>query len=272
MTGDHDSSAWAAGVDGFLRSAILSEAVRAESSLPNRVKPTAWEKHLGYMPGIRLTGTPGHDGRLRVTRDDLFEHAEAVRSSGSTQDLHSLFWTVMAWGINGNMRNVGRVSSFAAGSEKRFSTTLQGAAERSFAGDVAGAYLQFCDRGKTPHLGHAFFSKFLYFTGDRSSRSDRCFIYDDRVHVALNIVKGHQPQLNSRFYSEYSATVHRWSATASDIPRTDTSSDAIEFRLYLLGRMVGSQRNWLREEVAMLRNGEQPSFDDLLSHIVSNNK
>lgn len=156
-----------AGVENFLRSDALSDEARRRLPQPNRAKPSLWDKHLSYMPGVHLSGTPDDDGRLRITRDDLFQYAEAVRSSGSTRDLHSLFWTVMAWGVVGNMRNVGRVSSFAAGSEKRFSATLHSAAERSFDGDVAGAYLAFCNDGKVPRLGEAFFSKFLYFTGNR---------------------------------------------------------------------------------------------------------
>lgn len=259
---------WAAGVEGFLHSDALAVEARTRVGNPNPVKPWLWDKHIGYLPGLSLSGTPTDDGLLQITRHDVFQLAETARSTNGTTDLHSLFWTVMAWGIAGNMRNVGRMAAFAAESTDRLSQTLRRAAEASYAGAPQDAYLEFSNDGKVPRLGPAFFSKFLYFTGNRESTSRRCFIYDDRVHTALNIVKGQQPQLTSSTYADYSATVHRWSLATSDVAGSVVTPDEIEFRLYLLGQDAGSQLGWLRTEVSLHRQrGQSNTFDSVLSHI-----
>lgn len=266
---DHESLPdWAAGVEGFLGSDALAVEARTRVGNPNPVKPWLWDKHIGYLPGLSLSGSPADDGLIQITREDVFRLAETARSTNGTTDLHSLFWTVMAWGIAGNMRNVGRTAAFAAESTDRLSETLRRAADASYSGAPQDAYLEFINDGKVPRLGPAFFSKFLYFTGNRESTTRRCFIYDDRVHTALNIIKGQQPQLTSSTYADYSATVHRWSLAASDFAGSLVPPDEIEFRLYLLGQDAGSQLNWLRTEVAMHRRGECPiDFDSMLAEV-----
>lgn len=264
-------SSWAAGETSFLTSRLLTEEACRRIDKPNAVTPSNWNKYISYLEGITIGSVRQPEPRsIEISRDDLFAMATDARISDSAKDWHTLFWNVMAWGTVGDMRNVSRISSFAVTQTTSFTSTLRQAAELSYLGDPTGGYVAFNNDGKIPRLGTAFFSKFLYFSGDRKAESLRCFIYDDRVRVALNIIRGDEPRLTARGYADYSRTVHTWSRIASDLTGNFVSPDELEFRLYLLGQHARTHRNWLQVEVAMHRRGTTATdFEGILTRLIT---
>lgn len=260
---------WAAGENAFLGCKALAEQAKRSIDVPNKTKPSNWTKYLDYIEGKPYGESAAFmSGATSINRNDIFSLARSVRAEDNPFGWHALFWNVMAWGTMGDMRNVGGIAKFAAGSAARFTATLRRAAEASYSGQPQLGYNSFLKDGKVPRLGEAFFTKFLYFTGDRTADSGRCFIYDNRVRVALNIIKGEEPKLSSKTYSEYCDTVHRWSKDATSLAGRLVAPDEIEFRLYLLGQDASTHRNWLRVELAMHRRGDRSiNFDSVFSQI-----
>lgn len=116
-------------------------------------------------------------------------------------------------------------------------------------GDSPAAYRAFVNH-PISQFNYAFFSKFLYFTSDRSQPAPRCLILDERVATALRTVTGKSYIPNSAgrrpaAYADYCRDVHRWSIDYGCYP------DDIEWRLYRFGQLIGSRERWLRAEVSL---------------------
>jgi hypothetical protein len=199
-------------------------------------------------------------------RDELFRVA-AVARNGGDERLLQLFWDILAWGVMGNFRNAGRIVDFAATDDGRVRlvTALRTAADASYAGKIEDAYRAFVDH-KIPRLGPAFFSKVLFFTGDRASHEPRCLIFDSRVESALPMVTGRHYSLARKpveVYALYCRDLHDWSQ------QHGVSPEAIEARLYQLGQATGnSHRAWLSAEVSLYREGRTAvTFDAILTRV-----
>lgn len=201
-------------------------------------------------------------------RAHLFALAAAARESGSDEALVELFWHVLAWGVVGNFRNAARIVSAAVadGEEARLLAALRPASEASYRGDIEAGYRAFVDH-RISQFNYAFFSKFLYFTGDRSKPAPRCLILDDRVATALRTVTGrsyipNSPARKPSAYVDYCRDVHRWSVLYGCDP------DEIEWRLYRFGQLIGTRERWLRAEVSLYRDGQTPiGFDAIVSRV-----
>lgn len=201
-----------------------------------------------------------------MSREHLFSTAAIARESGSDDDLVGLFWHVLAWGVVNNFRNAARIVRAASveGGVAKLLPALGPAAEASYRGDIEVAYRAFVDH-RISHFNYAFFSKFLYFTCDRTSEEPRCLILDDRVATALRAITGksYVPAAVRRrpaAYAEYCRDVHRW----AEIYRCDR--DLIEWRLYRFGQLVGTRERWLRSEVSLYRDGTMPiTFDEIVA-------
>lgn len=141
---------------------------------------------------------------------------------------------------------------------------LNAAANASHRGDIEAAYRAI--HGKVKRLGPAFFTKFLYFTGDRDSGAPRCMILDSRVAAAVFTLTGaeyfdEKPQLYARFCRD----LWRWGDRYGEEP------DGIEFRLYKFGQLIDSRRwRWLLAEASLYRAGAiEVGFEDIVRKVAA---
>jgi hypothetical protein len=188
--------------------------------------------------------------------------AAVARESG---DLIPLFWHVLAWGVAGDFRNMPAI--LRSGDDlgrPRLNEVLTAAANASHRGDIDAAYRAI--HGKVNRFGPAFFTKFLYFTGDRASGAPRCMILDSRVAEAVLTLTGteyfdEKPQLYGRFCHD----VWRWADQYGE------QAEAIEFRLYKFGQLIGSRRwRWLHAEASLYRAGAtEVGFQDIVREVAA---
>lgn len=165
-----------------------------------------------------------------------------------------LFWDVLAWGVMGNFRNTGRIIAFAGTEDgrTRLLCAVRTAAAASYEGRIEDAYRAFVEH-LVPQLGWAFFTKILFFTGNRTSPDPGCLIFDSRVESALPTVTGRSDTLGRRPELTYGRTAATCTTGADAYA---VSPEAIEARLYQLGRATGnSRRAWLSAEVSFYRQG-----------------
>jgi len=191
-------------------------------------------------------------------RQDLFHLASEARESG---DLLPLLWHVLAWGAMGDLRNAPTVVRSAENSvgRSRLNDILRAAAAASYRGDIETAYRAI--HKKIPRFGPAFFTKFLYFTGNRASPNPRCMILDSRVTAAAFTLTGTDYSDNKpAAYARFCGDLHRWANNYGKEP------DAIEFRLYKFGQLIDSRRwRWLHAEACLYRAGATDvGFDDVV--------
>ncbi|QYB05682.1 hypothetical protein I1A62_15080 [Rhodococcus sp. USK10] len=243
------------GIADLMRSDLLSSELE-----PAPVNTTQWANK-----GVRISSD-------RFDRDELFQLAEIARTTGDDQKLLQLFWDILAWGVMGNFRNAGRIVDFAATDDgrTRLLTALRTGATASHAGKIEDAYRAFVDY-KVPRLGPAFFSKVLFFAGDRTSPEPRCLIFDSRVESALPTVTGTSYSLVNRpvtTYARYCRDMYAWSQEFGVTP------EAIEARLYQLGKATeNSRRAWLSAEVSLYREGRVPvTFDAILTRVIRDHR
>lgn len=203
-----------------------------------------------------------------LNRADLFNLAEKTRAA-EHPDWVDLLWNVLAWGVAGEFRNVPTVVRSAASAEdrRRLNTLLGGVAELSRQGDLAGAYAAI--HKKVKRLGPAFFTKFLYFTGDRSSGSSRALILDSRVTAAAFALTGRS------FYDEKPAVYDAFCGMANDCAHrvgcAPEEVEEVEFRLYRLGVLIRNTRwRWLHAEASLYREGaREVGFDDIVRRLAA---
>ncbi|MCW1824996.1 hypothetical protein OLG66_29185 [Mycobacterium senegalense] len=200
-------------------------------------------------------------GLAELSREQLFAHAAQCRLQGDHADWVSLLWHVLAWGVIGDYRNATTIVASAAGAEQRaqLNDILCAAAEASYRGEIRSAYSAI--RGKVHRLGPAFFSKFLYFTGDRDSPGPRCMILDSRVTASAFTLTGHDySEKKAATYERFCNDVHKWSQ------QFDVPADVVEFRMYQFGQLIDSSRwKWLHAEASLYREGHQEvGFNDIV--------
>jgi hypothetical protein len=195
-----------------------------------------------------------------LNRDALFALAAQCREC-AYPDWVSFLWHVLAWGVVGDYRNAPTIVKSAIGQVQRsqLNGVLSTAAGASYSGEIQSAYRAI--RGKVPRLGPAFFSKFLYFTADRTSPRPSCLILDSRVAAAVFTLTGLDYfEEKAATYERFCQDVHRWSV------RYEVAPDLIEFRLYQFGQLIDARRwKWLHSEVSLYREGNPyVDFDDII--------
>lgn len=198
-----------------------------------------------------------------LSRADLFALAEKTRAA-EKPDWVSALWHVLAWGVAGELRNVPTIVSFAEelNGRERLNDLLGHAADLSFNGEIVGAYRALYKQ--IPRLGPAFFTKFLYFTGDHASGQPRCVILDSRVASALFTLTGKSfHNEKATVYADFCRVVHHSAQRNNCLP------DEVEFRLYLFGVLIRSYRwRWLHAEASLYREGKREvGFDDILERL-----
>ena len=197
-----------------------------------------------------------------LTRADLFAMAEKARTA-ERPDWVDVLLHVLAWGVVGDLRNTPTIVRSAEADRRRLNDLLAGAAESSYRGMVAAAYTVLYK--KVPRLGPAFFSKFLYVTGDRTSTSPRCLILDSRVATALFTLTGQAFGVEKpSAYAAYCDVVHRCAQRQGRTP------DEVEFRLYQFGALTRYRWRWLHAEASLYREGNREvSFDDIVARLAA---
>jgi hypothetical protein len=229
------------GIGDLLR-CELPQLAKGSLAEPEPVNVDWWAKN-------RILISPNPLGR-----EDLFAIASAARESGDDAHLLQLFWHMLAWGVMGNFRNAPRIVRAAKDDAGRthLLAALRPAAAASYQGNIDDAYRAFLNH-KISRLDYAFFTKFLYFTGDRSSGGARCLILDDRVDTALFTITGHsylpEGARRAKAYAQYCGDVYRWSAAYGVEP------DRIEWRLYRFGQLTERRWQWLSAEVSLYPRG-----------------
>ena len=206
-----------------------------------------------------------------ISREDLFGEARAVRESGSDIQLIELLWHILAWGVVGNFRNVAQIvrAAHEEGGDATLLRALRPAMDASDDGDIERAYAVFLDH-PINQLGPGFFTKFLYFTGNRDTTAARCLILDSLAAMAANAITGRNfnhvqgsRRRSIERYAEYCHLLQRKSEMHSVAP------DLPEFRLYRLGKRFKNQCSWLTAEVSLYRDGFTPqTFDDIARVLV----
>lgn len=225
-------------LDRYLAEAT-PEQRSAETSLP--VPAADWQRYLAVMPaGVAVRPAEGV-----ITRSALFKLAEVDREEQSQRSALDLFWNTMAWGIAGTWRNIPRLANGVAADVDRAAEALRQAQRLSFAGEVRGSYQAL--NGSIKYLGPAFFTKFLYFTADRSQAA-YALILDERVRVAWQILTGEELQASSS--ADYARYCH---AAGDSGRRAGLQPDEVEACLYHLGRRARSYTSWLEASLRLCR-------------------
>lgn len=172
------------------------------------------------------------DGTQRLTRADLFTMANDVKDD---EDLLVFLWHVVAWGSgNSRRQNLQRIRNARARPEvlrRAFDAAREDGARHGYSTLVRSG------GGVIPHLGPAFFSKFLYFAAPTN-----CLILDARVARSLyadgwNIsprAKSPDGPFSYNWYTDtyvsYCDLLQRWAG------ELHTEPDMIERALFDLGR------------------------------------
>jgi hypothetical protein len=232
---------------------LISDPLRRRGRIDYPEKVSGWWADNG----ITITSA-------ELDRDALFALAAQCRESANP-DWVSFLWHVLAWGVVGDYRNAAAIVKSATGDVQRsqLKAVLSAAADASYSGEIQAAHRAI--HGKVPRLGRAFFSKFLYFTADRTSPRPGCLILDSRVAAAVFTLTGLEYfEEKAVTYARFCQDVHRWSV------RYEVAPDLIEFRLYKFGQLIGSRRwKWLHSEVSLYREGSpNVDFDDIIRRCV----
>ena len=171
------------------------------------------ERGLGGGPvlGRTRTGEITQTGRAAITRGDLFTLADPA--PGTPDDALRLLWHTLAWGAGNKVRLVHkRMDAVAA--DPTAAVALQSAAEKSRT-DPRAAYETLNSHGspRIPHLGAAFFTKYLYAAG-AGRAAHPCLILDSRVAAALHRAGWNSLGTGGRWpahtYERYCRLLTRW--------------------------------------------------------------
>jgi hypothetical protein len=215
--------------------------------------PAAWWNaalaQYGLLGGP-VTGRTGDDGRTWISRGQLFALASDTDPAGE-HDLLRLLWHVLAWGSGFKLRHNHKRLKGIAGNPSAAATRLREAA-RLARTDPESAYTRLYRLAgdPLPHLGPAFFTKYLYFTG-AGDPAHPCAILDSRVAHTLHTRCGWDSlrcggNWPPRTYRRYCALLARWSAEESARTGRDVGPDEIEHWLFEAERRSGAGRSATR--------------------------
>jgi hypothetical protein len=197
-----------------------------------------WNAALAHyrLPGGPVVGHTGRDGTTRISRGQLFALASDTDPSDE-HDVLRLLWHVLAWGSGFKIRHNHKRLKGIAEKPAAAAATL-GAAACLARSDPQAAYAQLyrVTGVPIPHLGPAFFTKFLYFTG-AGVHAHPCTILDSRVAYSLRTrcgwdslhIGGNWPP---RTYRRYCTLLARWAAEESARSGRDVGPDEIERWLF----------------------------------------
>lgn len=183
-----------AGTD--LSSLVLPSAARTALARPRTASidhhqvavPTGWWNAAlvqHRLPGGPVTGHTDHGGTTTISRGQLFDLASEADPE-SEHDVLRLLWHVLAWGSGFKLRQNHKRLKGIAKNPVAAATTLRAAASLARTSpESAYAQLYRATGTPIPHLGPAFFTKYLYFAG-AGIPTHPCTILDSRVARTLH--------------------------------------------------------------------------------------
>jgi hypothetical protein len=191
---------------------------------------------LHRLPGGPVTGRTGHGGATVISRGQLFALASDVDLE-SEHDVLRLLWHVLSWGSGFKLRHNHRRLHNIAKDPLAAAITLRAAASLAST-DPESAYAKLYRATGTPipHLGPAFFTKYLYFAG-AGLPTHPCTIRDNRVAHNLH-TRGGWTSLRSggnwppRTYQRCCSLLARWAAEESAHLGREVGPDEIELWLF----------------------------------------
>jgi hypothetical protein len=197
----------------------------------------AWQRGLpdrAYWPAS-LDHQVVADGWQHIDRQMVFDVGVDVRDPASTG---RLFVACAVWGTGtAGRERVRRLRVFQQDAPYGFEELWHGIALVRESGPVdAYAYLHGRKRNRVPHVGPAFGTKVLYFSGyEKSATSLRPLILDSRVATALNMLCGWSwPTLAGGWtpsqYEQYLTVAHDWAK------QWGTDPDVVEYVLFNIGK------------------------------------
>jgi hypothetical protein len=201
--------------------------------------PTAWwNAALAHyrLPGGPVVGHTGRDETTRISRAQLFDLASDA-GRADEHDVLRLLWHVLAWGSGFKLRhNHKRLRGIAEKPAAAVATLRAAACLARTDPQAAYAQLYRVIGTPVPHLGPAFFTKYLYFTG-AGLPAHPCAILDSRVAYALHTRCG-WTSLHSGgnwppcTYQRYCTLLVRWAAEESARSGWDVGPDETERWLF----------------------------------------
>lgn len=221
------------------------------------VSAELWAKHLRDFPiPSDLVIRSDHS----MTRSDLVEIAEVARREGTGQARMNFFWNVMAWGLAGSWRNVGRLVAYVSANLSTVVPLLNDASAAAYTGDPRAAFSML--RRRVDRWGPAFFTKYLHFSADfGDSTKVQPLILDSRVHVAWRAFSGRWLDPTSAAdYEDYCQKVYEIALTRGSEPGW------VEGRLYQFARAIGTYEKLLEKRLelfaALLPPEDTPTIAD----------
>lgn len=147
--------------------------------------PRHWLSGDRWPEYLQHPAVLAEEGRVAVSRQELFEAARSVQSA---EDAVAFYVQVAGWGVGTQARGVARVAKPLQ--DPAVGDKLLEAYKLARAGDPVQAYtaMNHGGRFKVKHLGAAFFTKWLYFSGYETALSRNrtpALILDQRVAQAL---------------------------------------------------------------------------------------
>ncbi|MFI1097357.1 hypothetical protein [Streptomyces sp. NPDC020917] len=188
------------------------------------------------LPGGPVVGRTDHHGATMISRGQLFGLASDV-DLASEHEVLCLLWHVLAWGSGFKLRNNHKRLTGIAKDFTAAVATLREAARLARI-DPEASYAQFHRATGTPipHLGPAFFTKYLYFAG-AGLLAHPCAILDSRVAHTLHTRCGWSSLRSggnwpAHTYQRYCALLARWAAEERARAGREVGLDEIERWLF----------------------------------------
>ena len=234
-----DSSSIARDAEPFLQ---LGDQNTSGAEWSVAVNRQLWDSRLAQFP-VPVELRTNAEGQ--ISRTFLLELARLDRESPSVQAQMDLFWNVLAWGIAGSWRNVGRIVTGVANDIDGVSQALRTASKASFNGSPREAFRSL--NGRLKHWGPAFFTKYLHFTTDVADHTKvQSLILDSRVGVAWRSFAGEWLDLTS------SVDYERYCQVVCEIARGRGSTPSwVEGRFYQFGQRIGSYERFADSRLAI---------------------
>lgn len=201
--------------------------------------PTAWwNAALAHyrLPGGPVSGRTNHGGRTVISRGQLFALASDADLE-SEHDVLRLLWHILAWGSGFKLRHNHKRLRGIAKDPLAAAATLRAAAFLARI-DPESAYAKLYRATGTPipHLGPAFFTKYLYFAGG-GFPTHPSTILDSRVAHTLHTRCGWTSLRSGgnwppRTYQRYCSLLARWAAEEGAHLGREVGPDEIERWLF----------------------------------------
>lgn len=193
-----------------------------------------WNNQKGSVPELPLQHSIV-DGRPRLSRGEIFEFAEPIKTVHDGSEAIRLLWHVLAWGTGPTQRgNAQRIKGVLTDLESN--KRLLAEAAIISREDPISAFKLFRpgDSNVISHLGPNFFTKYLYFAGAGHAEHPSIII-DKRVRATLYEVSNKKDerfaplsQYSASHYGHALETITSWANDASGKLGRPVAIDEVE--------------------------------------------